>query len=751
MSGLPRMQPLVPRSQLVLLLLLCGVGIWLLLPDDREMLEKLVQDGETAEARRLLEKIPRRERNADPLRFRTLELELAKRDLAPGDAAAHARYVAQIAAAWRETAFAPALFDRLLAALPALADPAAAWTALAPDLAGAPAAQRQTLGAAFTRAALGANQPIAAAEIFAATRAPAERTPADRLELARLWQQAGRPADALDALGDDESAEAQPLRLALLRALNRNRDALALLARRAGTATTGELVDEIVAVALAAGVPAEAVPVAERYLAANPGDVARWRRLRELLVGAGRTADAVAAARHTVAAGNRDPGDVAALARVLEWTGEAAGAFDAWLELARAGDLAALDRVAALNPGLFRDRDYAKVLAGVVPVSGRPDYTLALARLSVTLGDYDRARTAFTAYLAARDDFDVWIEFGHLHRELYRFADAEAAFRRASALRPGDLGARRETAECLVLLGRYPEALEIYGELLPRSADEEIVGPYVRLAESLGRFDAFADGLRRRIAATPEPDVRDYTMLAYAYELGADPVRRRAAIDEGLRRFPASNDLRLQLAYLLSSELKFRAAQSALAPHTRLREDLNALLLYLDLMRLNNDVAAERSFLAQPVSAALAGDDGVLERIARVREAHRDYAEAERLWRTLHGQRPRDFARAADLARVLLLRGRTAEAKALLAPFLRAPTPAVLRLAAEISTSAGDQRAAERYQLAYLAAVQSAPPADWGALGDIRLSRGDRTGAKRAYAEALRRLHATIAAKGGTS
>ena len=57
-----------------------------------------------------------------------------------------------------------------------------------------------------------------------------------------------------------------------------------------------------------------------------------------------------------------------------------------------------------------------------------------------------------------------------------------------------------------------------------------------------------------------------------------------------------------------------------------------------------------------------------------------------------------------------------------------------------------DELRAIRANGAYLEAVRNAPATDWGGLGDIRLSRGDRTSAKRAYAEALRRMHAQLGA-----
>jgi predicted Zn-dependent protease len=134
----------------------------------------------------------------------------------------------------------------------------------------------------------------------------------------------------------------------------------------------------------------------------------------------------------------------------------------------------------------------------------------------------------------------------------------------------------------------------------------------------------------------------------------------------------------------------------------------------------------------------------VRERCALAYEALRDFAAAEQLWRALLAAKPDDASRVADLCRVLLLRGRTKEASALLETLLRQPTPPLLRLAAEVASAAGNLRAAEKYQRAYLAAVRDAPASEWSTLGDIRLSRGDRFGARSAYAEALRRMQARL-------
>jgi tetratricopeptide (TPR) repeat protein len=758
MSSAARQKAILPWWQLAVLLAACGAGVWLLLPDDTKLISDFLRDGKPHEARRLLLKLTPAQRAHDIDRIRFLEIRTSRLEIPPADPATLDRFWREAVSAWRETDFYGPIFLEFTPLIPRLSDPAAAWSVIAPAIARAPTAQRSRLIEDFTRLALSNNQPALAAEIFALGHPATARPPEAALELSRLWQLAGRPTDALAALGENSSDLLTTRRTTLLRELNRNREALALLRVRAETTVLdAALTEELAAVALAAGEPITAAPYVQRYLDANPRDLPAQRRLRDLLLASGHTVDALPPARQAVALGPRNPEDLRALARIYEYTGQPSEAFTLWLELTlvdnpaitTADRLAGLDRLIALNPGLYRDSDLARALAKLVPIPGHIEYTLRLARLQVSLGLYDEARSTYENYLLINPDAaDVLVEFAHLQNDLYHFANAEKLLRRALVFRPDDLTIRSEIAEILIAQGRPADALALYRELAKISDTEEIIGPYVRLAESLGRYDDFTRGLRRRIDRTPTPSARDFILLAYGYELVDDDGRRQAALAEGLRRAGQSDELRLLLALALSAEKKYADAQAALAPHASLHSDATAAALYLELLRLNNDTAGARRYLAEPLAEPLVHDETILERVARARESLHDYVAAEKIWRELLSLRPTQFDYAASLARVLLLRGHTGEANRLLTPFLDNPTPAILQLAAEISESAGDHRAAESYQLAYIKAVPTASARDWGALGDIRLSRGDRTGAKRAYAQALLRLHAQLAAKG---
>jgi tetratricopeptide (TPR) repeat protein len=687
-------------------------------------------------------------------RYRLLELQLLRGELRPDHPAAIDDYWKKGLVAWSAADFDDAFFHELKPAISRLPDPAAAWREVVPLLPRIPRNQRTELVSDFTRAALAAGNPAVAAEAFAAGLPPARRTPAAALELARLWQLAGRNDAALEALGNGTAPELVARRIGLLRSLGRNREALALL--RPKVEATGaakpdwKAVEELATIAMQAGLPAEAVPAYRAYLAGHPDELEPHRRFRDLLVAIGQTAAAVEPARRAVSLGSRQPADLLALGRILEWSGDPRGAFDTWFELAQTGDMPAVDRLIELNRGLFRDDELRRALEKVVPVPGVPDYTLQLARVEFSLGRYEAATRHFARYLEENPAaFDIMEELGRLLAGMNRFDEAETWFRRVVAARPEDPTIQKELANLLVLQGHPNDALALFSRLAETAPTTEIFEAYAHLAESLGRYDELIRGLRRQIdhAATPKP--RDYLMLAYGHELQDDTAGRRKALAEGLARLPGSDELRLQLASAQAEIGEYSRAQVTLSRHSHLRDEAPPASLFLELLRLNRDTATARTFLSEPLGPNLVTNENVMERVAHLWEMLHDYPAAERIWRQLLKLRPADQENLVGLTRVMILRGHYAEARAVLAPHLEHPTPALLRLAAEVAYATGDFRLAEKYQMQLLAVSPLASPPDWTTLGDIRLSRGDRIGARRAYSEALTRMKSQLAQTGG--
>ncbi len=340
-----RNQSIFPRWQLGLLVAVCAGAIWYLLPSDPKLIDDLMRDGAYAEARRELAQISPADRSKNPAYFRQLEVRLSKLELQPGDRVGLDAFWREAVTAWRETNYSGPIFLEFTPVIPQLADPASAWAVLTPAWAEAPETQRARLVSDFTRTALAANQPGLAAEIFAAGH-PVPRRPDDAAELARLWQLAGRTADALVALDDDASPALLGQRVGLLRALNRNREAFALLresVEASGGTPDAALAAEITTVGLAAGLASEAAVLVERYVDRNPTDLEAVRHLRNLHLTASEISSAVPLALRAVQLSERATDDLREFARILEFAGQPAAAFNAWLELALRRDVPAVE------------------------------------------------------------------------------------------------------------------------------------------------------------------------------------------------------------------------------------------------------------------------------------------------------------------------------------------------------------------------------------------------------------------------
>ena len=84
-----------------------------------------------------------------------------------------------------------------------------------------------------------------------------------------------------------------------------------------------------------------------------------------------------------------------------------------------------------------------------------------------------------------------------------------------------------------------------------------------------------------------------------------------------------------------------------------------------------------------------------------------------------------------------MLTGKKKEAGQLLSRIIHPQKPETLKFAAEVYSDAGKYKLAEKYQDLYLKTSPAQVPQAYGFLGDIRLSRGDKVNARRAYQKGL--------------
>jgi tetratricopeptide (TPR) repeat protein len=201
----------------------------------------------------------------------------------------------------------------------------------------------------------------------------------------------------------------------------------------------------------------------------------------------------------------------------------------------------------------------------------------------------------------------------------------------------------------------------------------------------------------------------------------------------------------LQTAYALAAENQLPDAVKVLAEHPDLRKSPEVIQFYLMLLVQGQQIKEAKAFLGSGIAPELLETPALLGLRAQVAEADDRLDEASGIFARLHQAEPKNTEYGLNHARLLAARGKTAEAKQVLALYEDDPNPEILKLFAMVYNAAGDYPTAEKYQRRYLATRPKEMPQSWGFLGDILLSRGDKLNARRAYQRGLNEMLADIA------
>lgn len=738
-------------KQLVAVMAACAATLYFLLPDDPTLLEKLIEDGKADEAQRQLDQVTPEAFSADPIRYEAAQQRINRLQVwnakSPGDWEA---YLLDAIARWQRNEFAIELLEIWVDDLNQLKDIEPVWEAIARDWALVPGAVRRAVVDRLVALALAHDRPGLAATVHAGTYGESPPDDVTALELARLFRLQGENARALTALNRANSPRAKAMRLTLLRELNQNAAALDQLLAEGAPAGgwTMETITTLTQVARGSAQAEKAIPAVRQFLSQDPGNLEAWRMLVALQRESGSAEAAAASQSRVVGLTDRASDELREWGRLLEGSGQPAKAFDAYAELAARGDIPALERMIALNPGLFRDRELARVLADMVPVPRHDDYTLLLGRILAKLGRYDESIAAYQLYLeVAPRDREALFELGILAIEIYEYQLAVDMLQRIKEADGSDVATIRRLGDAWVKLGEYENALAEYRLAAEMSGLPDDFGNYFRLARVLGDYDGFVAGLEG-VVASDEATPSDYLTLAYGYQLLNQDSEAKRVLREGMARFPQNPEIPMRLGYALGDAKRFLEAQEVMSLHPRLGVEVEPTRYYLLLMRLNNDVAAERRFLERDFPDAVWRDPESQRAFASAYLATGQLGNAEEILRQAHAANPMDWELAADLLRVLQQRQKHPEAMRILQPLLDSDVPEASKLAAEVFSSLGRYREAEHHQTRYLEIADPVLPIDWGTLGDIRSSRGDFEGAKRAYRRAVQVFQQRMASRG---
>jgi predicted Zn-dependent protease len=742
----------LPVWGLLGVLLACAITFYLLIPNQKKLLTRLVQDGKAQRALDMLHALSQTEKARDPEFYELMRLRLARQLLDPKDKAGVIAQIEGSLQAFEQSSSSQNFLAEVLHSISLLNDCEQALRLVEPHLETIPNTARERIVRVLVEDALASNKPGIAAATYQDCLRHFPPGETNLVEAVRLWRAAASPDRALRVLEDFEQQSGKgssafgpmlaELKFNLLREVGRNREAFDLAASLTGQSEEGEARHKwLNRMQATAGSTAQHRKLLEEYrhhVQTSPADANTWRLIAEMSITANDLALAKEAFQKLI---SLTPGDMAAqkqLAHVYEWSGEPNRAFDLYIKLAEQKDAAALERLVALNPGLYRDKEVLRILRELGGEASQDKYRLILARLLTKHGEYAEANYLYREHLQRKpEDTAVMEEYGQTLKRQHAYESALAIWKSLQKLKPDDEAVRGRIAELYYLLGDFENSLHTYQQLAKRSTDLAAILKYCTLAESLGDFQSLREALGREMELKREVAPDDFIKLAYVFSLLGDDVERRGVLERGLAQFPDNDTLRIQLSILLVEKKQAAQALPILARTHNLKTDPGNLRLYLNLLIGSGDYASAEKFIKTGIDEKLLDTESINLLRGLIYEGNQNDVAAEKIYQKLYQQHPGESAYALNYLQVLTKLGKSKKARSVLQPLLKNPTPEILKEASRVSAELGDYQEAEKLQVRVMGLRGEPRFQDWSYLGDIRYSAGNRSAAQHAYRRAL--------------
>ena len=403
------------------------------------------------------------------------------------------------------------------------------------------------------------------------------------------------------------------------------------------------------------------------------------------------------------------------LAHWSEWDDHPEDAWPIYRKLAVLGDDEVIDRLASLEPGLYRDEEWLEVLRDIVPVANRPEFTLQLAQLLGIAAEYDDAEKWYHEWLKTHpDDGKTFTELGALREERDDLEAALASYQRAMELRPNDLETRKKCAALSIEIGRHQDALAIYRRFTAAEHDAYTLENYALISESLADYDDLRLALEMRLDRLNPPKSGDFVDVSRAYGLMDDGDGRIAVLERGVKALPKSGILHVELAGAYREDDRLVECM-ALLEKPWLKDDMLAMSLYVEAACQLDNYDRAYAFLGSGFEKRFSFPADVRLDFGHIYFNTGHAAEAERL-----------YASVNDI-------------------------PLTWPLLAQATFKRGDFSAAENYQRRHLDA-NGLPDSDgWMFLGDICRAAGKEAEAQSAYDRALDIMKGKLPPSPGTA
>ena len=396
------------------------------------------------------------------------------------------------------------------------------------------------------------------------------------------------------------------------------------------------------------------------------------------------------------------------LSQLADWNSAFDEAYEQHLRLAALGSVDSLQRCVALSDFLGRDDETVELLLLVGDVSANPELNLTLADMLASLGRDDEAQPFYEQWLKLHPkDRKVAYALACLLEDEGEEDKAMAAFEQLVEHFPGDVPAVKKLAENYIRADRHQDALSLYAKLKESDHDHYTRENYAMLAESLG--DHMSQLSAQLLIARHDDTTQAWLDIAETAAYLKDKSPALAAMTEGLKSKPSSHSVRSALA-----QLHIESGQIDQAVAVLMHDCTKSHLIAMEtLLGLAEDALDRQSILK------FVGED-------------------------LEKRLPLSVQARLDLAVLCQLGGENERGERL---FASVPSAADTQLSiAQARYLAGGYESAAQQMNQYLKNTPRAASEDWVFLGDIYDAMGLEEDAKRAYNQSLTLLTADLPA-----
>jgi len=592
------------------LALIIGVSLfasYLLVPDQSELVERLMKDQQYQRIREMLQSSVD---DKDGINVRSLQ------DLEPEALASLSHLLRLTPKEQVQTIFSasrPLPYDRFVHAVTLSAiryvdviTPEQAWLTIASQAGRIPPRYFAEIASMLSRNALAQSEPKLASTILARASSMPDATIATVRDMAQAFCWSGEPGkgallmhgwikqQAEGKLSVDELAELRQTgsRIAMEGgnpSLALDFELEALTARGDGGKISKGEMEKVMIFSTQSTRTQAVVPWLKRYVESLPEHQVPWRELEDFQ--SKQAASAAEYRRWTQL-----------LAQYSDWSSQFDPAFDAHFRLAALGDTASMNRCLALADFLGRNEEMAELMQHSDLVSRRPELTVKLGSMLADLGREKEALQLFRRWTAAHpEDADAAHDLACLLEDSGDEAGALASFEQLIAKHPEHIPSIKKLAEARIRTGQYVEALHLYITLPEEAHDHNTLENYALLAESLDKHEELFKALTLRTRHNDLATVEPYLQIA---ETAAYLNTSRPAIkvmEEGLKRFPESPALRVALATVWLRDLNEIDACYAILRHPVVKQSFEGVSMLLEISSMVPDRNDLLSFLGTDI------------------------------------------------------------------------------------------------------------------------------------------------------